>query len=195
MSHLHLHLITHAHTQQIPTEDAAGWHLSAAGQIQAQTLARQPLWQRVSLVILSSEPKTRLTVQPVLDRLALPVVVDARFDELRRGGWSTDYTAQVAAAFAQPHRSADGWEPASDALARFLSGIAAIAPPTPHAEIALVGHGLTFSLYRAFLLGLERVNLEDWRTLSFAAVAQVDLMTQTLVADFTPIAGDMPRSG
>ncbi len=92
----------------------------------------------------------------------------------------------------------DGWEPVSAALARFHSGIAdlwPITPPTPHAEIVLMGHGLTFSLYRAFLLGQERVNLEDWRSLSFCAMAQVDLMTQTLVADFTPIAGDMPRAG
>jgi hypothetical protein len=56
-----------------------------------------------------------------------------------------------------------------------------------------VGHGLTLSLFRAHLLGQGEVSMQDWRTLSFAAVAQVDLNAMTLLADFEPVADILSR--
>ena len=110
---------------------------------------------------------------PVLATRPLPVTVDARFDELRRSPtWTDDYVARVAEVFAHPRRSVHGWEAADDALARFLAGIADLRVQFPNQILALVGHGLTFSLYRAHLLHRDRVELEDWKALSFAAVAR-----------------------
>ncbi|MEZ4836621.1 MAG: histidine phosphatase family protein [Caldilineaceae bacterium] len=144
-----LYLITHAHTQQQRDVDAATWTLSERGGQQAATLAREQFWANVTRIVLSSEPKTRLTVEPVLAARDLPVTVDARFNELKRpAAWTDDYVAAVAAAFDRPHESVNGWEAAAAAQARFIHGIEDLCQRFPNGTFALVGHGLTFSLYR-----------------------------------------------
>lgn len=191
---MQLYLITHAHTKQEPGVESTRWELSDVGTTQAVDLARQPFWEKVDRIVLSSEAKTRLTVQPVLDARPLPMTIDPRFDELRRGGWVGDYVAQVQQAFAQPEVAAGEWEPAAHALARFITGMDDLSQRFTAQTLALVGHGLTFSLYRAFLLGSSHVSITDWQALSFAAVAHVDLSTHQLLADFQPVSIAMPRS-
>ncbi len=188
-----LYLITHAHTRQDPDADVATWQLSELGRQQALTLAAQPFWAQIDRIVLSSEPKTRLTVEPLLGQHHLPVVVDGRFDELQRPGWVADYTARVQQAFLEPDRSAGEWEPASMALARFLVGIDHLCQQFSGETLALVGHGLTFSLYRAYLLGKQTVDLAEWQQLSFAAQAIVDPVAKRVVQDFRPLAGHSPR--
>jgi len=185
-----LFLITHAHTQQQKEADATRWVLSEAGQAQAEALACLPLWDGAERIVVSSEPKTRLTVAPVLAARKLPLTVDPRYDELRRGSeWVEDYSAHVAEVFANPQRSIGGWESASDALARFLEGIHALADAFPAETIALVGHGLTLSLFRAHLLGQARVDCDDWQRLSFCALAQVEWPQLQLAQDFQLVPG------
>ncbi len=185
-----LFLITHAHTQQKRDADATGWDLSPAGYEQVAGLARLSFWNGVDRIVVSSEAKTRLTVGPVLAERRLPLTVDPCFDELGRGsGWVDDYTARVAEVFANPVRSIGGWESAADALARFREGISALADAFPQETIALVGHGLTFSLFRAHLLGQAQVNFDDWQRLSFCALAEVEWPGLKLVQDFQPIPG------
>lgn len=187
---LMLYLITHAHTQQKREQDATGWDLSPAGQEQARALTRLPFWADVARLVVSTEAKTRLTVAPVLATRKLPLTVDPRFAELRRGSaWVEDYTARVAEVFAHPAQSVGGWERADDALARFLEGIHALAAAFPQETIALVGHGLTFSLFRAWLLGKTRVDLDDWLGLTFCALARVEWPGLGLVQDFQEIPG------
>lgn len=193
-----LFLITHAHTEQKRDADATGWDLSPAGYEQTVALARLPFWNGVDRIVVSSEAKTRLTVGPVLAERRLPLTVDPRFDELGRGsGWVEEYTARVADVFANPARSIGGWESGADALARFLEGIHALADAFPAETIALVGHGLTFSLFRAHLLGLAQVNFADWQGLSFCALSQVEWPGLRLTQDFQPIPGarQMERGG
>ncbi|HRJ44917.1 MAG: phosphoglycerate mutase family protein [Caldilineaceae bacterium] len=193
-----LYLITHAHTQQKKEIDATRWELSPAGREQAAALARLPFWDGVERIVRSSEPKTRLTVAPVLAERRLAMTVDPRYDELRRGSaWVGDYGARVAEVFARPDASIGGWESASDALTRFLEGIHALADAFPRETIALVGHGLTFSLFRAHLLGLARVDFGDWQRLSFCALAQVEWPVLRLAQDFQPIPGapEIERGG
>lgn len=190
-----LFLITHAHTQVQQQQEARQWALSAAGQQQAKRLATLPLWHEVAAIVLSSEWKTRLTVEVVLTQHPLPVLVDARFDELQRPGWVDDYAAQVRRAFAAPTQAAGAWEPAAAALARFRAGIADLCAQFAGATLALVGHGLTFSLYRAYLLGYEQVRFADWQQLSFAAMALVDPAAEQWLADFQPVAGYIARRG
>ncbi|MBI1293984.1 hypothetical protein GC175_03365 [bacterium] len=190
-----IYLVTHAHTQQQRNVDAAIWSLSPQGTRQATILAREPFWPEVNRVVLSREPKTRLTVESVLAAHRLPVTVDARFDELKRpAAWIDDYVAAVAATFATPHESVGGWEAADHALARFAEGIDELHRRFPHETLALVGHGLTFSLFRASLLGRTHVDLDDWRKLSFAAVAKVDLSTGRLLEDFRSVTGEKGRA-
>lgn len=190
---MQLYLITHAHTQVDVNQDAAQWSLSPVGTAQAQTLAAMPWWSQVDRIVLSSEAKTRLTVAPVLAARNLPVLVDARFDELHRPGWVEDYAERVRQAFAQPNQRAGDWEAAAAALARFRAGIADLCQAYRGETIALVGHGLTLSLYRAHLLGQAQVDFAAWRALSFAAVAIVDPTQAQLLQDFQPVAGHIAR--
>lgn len=192
---MRLFLITHAHTQIQPEQDATQWTLSAVGQQQAERLATLSMWDKVDQVVLSSEPKTRLTVDAVLAQHNLPVFVDARFDELYRPGWVEHYATQVQRAFADPMQAAGEWEPAATALARFQAGIADLCRQFADRTLALVGHGLTLSLYRAHLLGQPHVNFTDWQGLSFAAVALADPIAPQLLQDFQPVAGQIARAG
>ncbi len=198
---MRLYLITHAHTQQEPAVDVARWRLSDAGREQAAVLAREPFWAEVDRIVLSSEPKTQLTVEPVLATRDLPLTTDARFDELHRPGWVGDYVGRVAHCFAHPHQAAVDWEPASDALARFCAGIADLHARFPKQTLALIGHGLTLSLYRAHLLHQYRdgaiwVRLADWRALAFAAVALVEGEADQAVLrrDFAPTSASAGRA-
>ncbi len=196
---MRLFLITHAHTQIQPAQAATQWTLSAIGQAQAERLATLPLWHTVDQIVLSSEPKTRLTVEAVLAQHNLPVRVDARFDELQRPGWIEDYATQVQRAFAEPTQAAGEGEPAATALARFQAGIADLCDQCAGRTLALVGHGLTLSLYRAHLLGQMHVHFGDWQQLSFAAIALVDpvapQLLQQLLQDFRPVASQIARTG
>ena len=192
-----LYLITHAHTAADPGTDARLWRLSPTGDDQAARLAAAPWWDTVDAIVLSSEAKTRLTVAPVLAQRKLPVVVDPRFDELKRGGWCDDYAGQVQRMFAAPDMAVGGWESATAALIRVRAGMADLHARHPDGILALVSHGLVLSLYRAHLLGLPQVRFVDWQQLSFAAVAQVTLAPETgegvLVQDFVPVAEHQPR--
>lgn len=192
---MRLFLITHAHTQMQQQHDARDWALSAAGQHQAAQLAALPLWNEIDQIVLSSEAKTHLTVAAVLAQRTLPVLVDARFDELHRPGWVDDYAAQVQRALATPTQPAGAWEPAATALVRFQTGIADLCTRFAGATLVLVGHGLTFSLYRAHLLGYPQVRYADWQQLSFAAVALVDPVAGSMLQDFQAVAGHMARTG
>lgn len=190
---MRLYLITHAHTQQDRTADATHWQLSVQGVEQAQRLAQQPFWAEVGQIVLSSEAKTALTVAPVLAERNLPVWVDARFDELHRPGWVKEYALQVQQAFVQPAQKAGEWEAADAARQRFLAGLATVIDKFAESTVALVGHGLTLSLYRAWLLGHPQVEFADWQQLSFAAVALVDPIAGTLLQDFHAVAGRLAR--
>lgn len=192
-----LYLITHAHTAADPAVDARKWHLSPTGVRQAARLAEQPWWSEVSCVVVSSETKTRLTVAPLLARRTLPVMVDPRVDELKRSGWTTDYSEHVQRTFADPDRAHGGWEPASAALARIRAAVHDLAKTHPYAVLALVSHGLILSLLRADLLHLPRVRFDDWRHLSFAAVARMEISAAcdaTLITDFEPVAAQQSRA-
>jgi broad specificity phosphatase PhoE len=193
MTQTMLYLVTHAHTEAEPAIESARWRLSAQGERQAALLAQQPFWSQVDRIILSSEPKTRLTVAPLLALRPLPVTIDARFDELVRPGWVEQYESRVAQAFAYPEQPAGDWEPAGHALNRMVAGIADLCIEWAGQTLALVGHGLTLSLYRAYLLGYSYVGLGDWRQLSFAAVALVDPVNGRLLQDFAAVAGTLPR--
>src|SRR5215217_5454303 len=109
---MRIYLITHAHTEQVAGVAADAWQLSSHGVEQASKLAASPIWTQISHVVISSEPKSWLTVETVVRQRHLPVWIDSRFDELRRSERIEDYAAQVARVFAQPAQSIDGWEAA-----------------------------------------------------------------------------------
>jgi broad specificity phosphatase PhoE len=180
-----LYLITHAHTQIDPAQDAVTWQLSSAGMAQAERLAAHPFWATIDRIIVSSERKTSLTVAPLLAQRNLPITSERRFDEVHRPGWVDAYSERVRAFFASPGQSIGGWESADHALHRVLAGVAAHIAPDRSEQVALVSHGLVLSLYRAHLLAQWPPDFEAWRRLGFGAVAQVDLQHAQLIEDFS----------
>lgn len=181
---MRLYLITHAHTRQIRELDAAQWQLSDKGMQQAETLAAQPFWREVEQIVVSSEPKTLLTAEPAATRYNLPIHIDARFDELHRPGWVENYGERVRRAFAQPDQPAGDWEPASQALARFCEGMRELQSRFTGRNVALIGHGLTISLYRSWLLGHTHVMHEEWAGLDFGVYAIIDPERRHIIQDF-----------
>ena len=192
---MQLYLITHAHTQAQPSEDSTVWQLSPTGREQAMLLAQQPFWNQVEQIVLSAEAKTRLTILPVLEQRGLPVYEDQRLNELHRVGWVTNeaYVEHVRQLFANPTQSIASWEAADAALQRVLTAVDYLCLHFARKTVALVGHGLTLSLYRAYLLGNAHVDFKDWQQLSFAAVALADPEQHQLLQDFAPVAGYAPR--
>lgn len=191
---MRLYLITHANTQQDPKTGSRSWRLSIQGHAQAEALARLPMWQDVDRIVLSSEPKTRLTVAPLLERNKFPTIVDERFDELFRQGWVGDYAMRVCSAFARPDDGVGGWEAANVARDRFVDGVRALHSAHSDECLALVSHGLVLSLYRARLLGQPMVDYADWQKLAFGAVALANPAESLLLRDFEPVLGSMPRA-
>jgi broad specificity phosphatase PhoE len=189
---MRIYLITHAHTEQLPGVAADAWRLSARGSEQASTLASAPFWDEVERVVVSSEPKTLLTVAEVVRQRNLPVWIDSRFDELRRSGWTENYATQVAAVFAEPSRSIAGWEAVGSVRQRALSGLADLQVRFAGETLALVGHGLCLSILRAEVLGLTNVDFAAWQRLAFASYASIILNPPTLVEDF-PISANAER--
>ncbi|MEM7130108.1 MAG: histidine phosphatase family protein [Chloroflexota bacterium] len=184
-----IYLIRHAHTQQVPDSPAAQWALSAEGYQQAQRLAQLSFWSQVTCIIHSTEIKTRLTVEPTIEQWGLPSWSEGRFDELRRPGWfEGDYNRQVAQVFAQPQESIGDWESAQGALERVQDGMTLLRKRFVTETVAVIGHGLIFSLYRAYLLGYPNARVEDWHQLQFASTAQVNLLTERLLQDFRPLS-------
>lgn len=189
---MRIYLITHAHTEQLPSVAADAWRLSARGIEQAALLAKASIWEEIDRVVVSSEPKTLLTVAEIVAQRYLPVWIDSRFDELRRSGWTENYAAQVAAAFAEPSRSIAGWEAVVAVRQRAVSGLADLEQRFGGETLALVGHGLCLSIIRAEILGNPRVDFAAWQRLAFASYASIVLNPPTLLEDF-PISANAMR--
>jgi broad specificity phosphatase PhoE len=177
-------LITHAHTEPMRDVAVDAWQLSTRGIEQTKALANAPFWANVDRVIVSSEPKTWLTIADVVVARHLPVWVDCRLDELRRSGWHADYATQVAEVFARPSQSVAGWEAADSASRRIQASVADLQNRFADERLALVGHGICLSLLRAKLMGRSHVALVEWQRLAFGTYALASLAPPTLLEDF-----------
>lgn len=181
---MRIYLITHAHTEQNRDVAPDAWRLSASGIAQAARLAEAPFWNDIDRVVISAEPKTWLTVAKAVAQRKLPVWIDSRFDELRRSGWTKDYAAHVANVFAYPTTEVMGWEAANSVKKRVSDGLADLQRRFAGEMLALVGHGLCLSLWRAELLGLAHVDFSSWQRLAFGSYALISLEPPAVIEDF-----------
>ena len=183
---MRIYLITHAHTEQRPGEAIDAWRLSARGVEQAEKLAVNPFWDDIGRVVVSSEPKTWLTVEEIATARRLPVWIDCRFDELRRSGWVQNYAGRVAAAFADPLLASPGWEALATVRKRVVTGFEALQRQFAGQTLAVVGHGICLSTLRAEIRGDKRINFDAWQRLQFGSYACVEVGQQgtQIVSDF-----------
>ena len=153
-----LHYVSHPEVvidAAIPVPD---WSLNERGRERARSLLRQPWLASVGRVISSPEAKAIETADVIAGHLGLPVQIRRTTGEVDRSA-----TGYMPAArheeladllFAEPTRSAAGWERAIDAQRRLLDALADVVADGP-SDVAVVGHGGVGTLLLCHLAGLE----------------------------------------
>ncbi|HYF76097.1 MAG TPA: histidine phosphatase family protein [Symbiobacteriaceae bacterium] len=182
-----LYLVRHALTRPDPARNMAEWELDPAGAADLARLAALPVWAGAGQrIVCSSEPKARLTAEAIRAAYGLPPV--AAYDELReikKAGWTDRHDEVMADLFARPDEPAlPGWETAAQAGARFGGCVARILAESAGADLVLVSHATVLSIYVAALLGQDRVQYEDWRSIGFPDYAVVDVGARRIIQPF-----------
>ena len=133
----------------------------------------------------SDETKAILTSEII--RTNQKIIKTKWLREVDRGDkYLEDYTGRVKEFFNFSNRSMDEWETGNSAIRRFLHGLQKIETD---GDVILVGHGLMFSLFRAKVLGQEKVKLDDWQALLMPDYAIIEKQADAyrLVKDFEGI--------
>ncbi len=114
----------------------------------------------------SPEAKARQTAGLLANHLGL--VAEVRADTGETGRSATGYVPAgrhkelTDRFFAEPARSADGWERAVDAQRRIVTALADLLTPTPGSGgVVVVGHGAVGTLLLCHLEGLEVSRVHD----------------------------------
>ena len=180
-----LYLVRHPATtieKPLPPDQ---WRLSEEGERQLEALLRGSFWSEIQHVYSSTEPKAAAVAERARSVHGLPFSLHAELNELRRPDFVADYPQHVARVFARPGEEVGGWESLESACSRvwafLVHGTGRGALPA-----AAVSHGIVLSAVRARLLGAATCDLEDWRRLPFAGVAEVDTESWQLTQDFRP---------
>lgn len=157
-----LHYVSHPEVDQDPTVPVPRWSLSARGRERAMSMLSQPWVKGIGHVVSSPETKAMETAQLVADHLGLEIDVRQAIGEVDRS--ATGFVDRVRhdeladRLFAEPTRSADGWERAIDAQTRVAEALADFWTPTgssePVADVMVVGHGGVGTLLYCRLAGL-----------------------------------------
>lgn len=183
-----IYLIRHAAVDPLPDRPAAQWPLTEQGQQQALAIANLPFWPEVAAIYSSPEGKAQATVAPAAQRYGLSIHLVDELRELERPpGLIPDYHGAVAAAFAAPDRSVGGFEPAGQVRERMLQAIRRLAEEAGERPLAVVSHGLAFSLFLAGLAGRPAPSLEEWRAIPMPGWAVVDMAAGRVVAPFRSV--------
>ena len=149
------------------------------------------MWRQVHRVITSTEKKAIVTAAPAAGLWRLPVEQRAAFDEVHRAGYIEDYENTVRAFFSTPERAPAGWESALQAQARAVSALEDLLALYPRENLALVGHGLLWTLVRAFLRSPWEETFDVWRNIQQPDLAVWQRQNQgwRLVQDFGGLEG------
>jgi broad specificity phosphatase PhoE len=162
-------LVRHAMPAYGPEVPAEEWELSEQGRRDAESI--RSLLPTVALLVSSTEPKARQTLEP-----AGAVRTDDRFNEIRRHeAYSADFrTARRSYVSGADHA---GWETRVGVAARFDAGVRhwrARAGPRP---LVIASHGMAMTVWLS-----ATANLTDpgrfWAELRFPDVLEVDPATR-----------------
>lgn len=155
-----LRYLSHPQVQVDPAVPVPQWSLSPTGRARVQQLTSAPWLRDVGRILSSPETKAAETASILADHLGLAVEVRSGTGEIDRSATgfvpAGRHEALADACFADPERSAGGWERAIDAQARIATALAdVLAPPVdePH-DVLVVGHGGVGTLLYCQLAGL-----------------------------------------
>lgn len=149
--------ISHPDVDVDPSVPVPQWGLNDRGHQRARAMLTQPWVAGVSQIITSPETKARQTAAILGDHCRLmPTVIEATHEVDRT---STGYVhherheALATALFAEPERSAGGWERAIDARDRVSAALSSVLSVKTEGTVAVVGHGGVGTLLMTNLLG------------------------------------------
>ncbi len=162
-----LRYVSHPEVAIDPDVPVPAWDLSERGRVRARALATQPWASTLGRVVSSAEPKAIRTAEVLADHVGLDVEVRPRTGEIDRsatGYVSVERHEELAdRLFADPTRSANGWERAVDAQARITAAVVDLFADGPD-DVAVVGHGGVGTLLLCHLAGLAIDRRHDQRS-------------------------------
>jgi broad specificity phosphatase PhoE len=161
-----LWLVRHAMPARSPDVAAAEWELSEQGRQAAESI--RSLLPSGALLISSTEPKARQTLEPAGD-----VITDGCFCEVRRDeAYSDDFlSARHAYVSGTDH---PGWEARAAVAARFDAGVQHWSAGAGSRPLVIASHGMAMTLWLSATLDIaDAASL--WSDLRFPDVLEVDL--------------------
>lgn len=150
--------LTHPEVAIDPAVPVPDWGLSARGRARAEGFATAITGLRLERLIASRERKAIETA--AILGAAIGMVLEIR-DDLHENDRSAtgflpppDFEAMANRFFAEPERSAEGWERAVDAQRRIVDAVQAIVAERRETATLFVGHGGVGTLLRCACAGL-----------------------------------------
>lgn len=181
-------LVRHATVETDPAVAPSQWVLSDAGRAAARALAREGLWRSIQRIFTSPEPKALETAHILAGPNGMTVTVVEDLHEVRRPAnqWFGDeypggYPAAVRTYLAHPNETTHGWERPVAAQERIRTCIDELRRWEPD-SFALVGHGLTLSLYVASVTATDPAAV--WPAIGLPDYAILDPDTGRLLRTF-----------
>ena len=181
-------LVRHARSQVDAARPAYAWGLADEGRAGARRLAALALFGHAGGFYAGPEPKMIDTLVPVAAEYAQEVQTDPAFAESHSEGWlgPEAFLATVQRFFTSPDQPpAPGWEPATEAAARFAAGITRLRerhPPVRHpghtlpGTFAVASGGRALTAYLGTLLGYTAEEaFAAWRQLQMPDLAVLGL--------------------
>ncbi len=178
-------LVRHAQTHINPNLPAKNWSLTPDGLKAAQQLSQDRLWSNLDRIITSQEKKAILTASYIAKKHHLKFEMSAKLNEVRRGGFISNYEERVKLFFNNPSLTVDEWETANSAQKRGIDEVNRLLSQSSSTHVAIVGHGLLFSLIRAYWLKQSLVNINEWK-----AIRMPDVSTWRISGDDIDLMSD-----
>jgi broad specificity phosphatase PhoE len=163
-----LWLVRHAMPAHGPEVAAAEWELSEEGRQAAESI--RSILPAGALLISSTEPKARQTLEPAGD-----VITDARVCEVQRDeAYSDDYRSARQAYVTGPDHP--GWEARAAVTARFGSAVRHWSARAGSRPLVIASHGMALTLWMSAALAIADP-AHFWAGLRFPDVLEVDPAT------------------
>src|SRR5689334_6316260 len=153
----YLYLIRHPRTHVDPARPSYEWSLSEQGRAQVDVLAEAPFCKAVQAIYASNQSKATEPANAIGTRYGITVTIVPELAEVSRGTETylnaADYNSALTGFFAMPESSVEGWERATDALARFNDALEDIIKRHIDESILVFSHSMVLTLYSAMLDG------------------------------------------
>ncbi len=184
MTNTKIIFLRHLKTKKDPNKNAANWYLSKEGQTEAENIANNPIMQGIDIIYVSSEIKTKLTIEPLNTIINKKIIIDNRLNEVKRGDKflsDSEFLLEKEKQLLDWNYEAFDGEKGEDALKKFKNAIAEITEKNKGKNVLVVSHGTILNLYFADLLDEKDNIINRWKNTGFGGYGILE--NQKLVKD------------